>query len=154
MAKQDKETRKLECKVSKAQVEERKNRLVRVDREISTAIVDKRTEMAEYNGKIRKLREEQENLVSAIEKGIELRDVDCFWRMNDRLHKKELIRADSGTVVDEAAQTLEDKQEDLFDSGPGESDSGIVDDNYASDQKPTKVKGKGKGAKAKAQPRA
>lgn len=151
MAKQEKETRKLECTVSAGEVEDRKNRLVRVDREISTEQTQKREEMSKRNKTLRELREEQENLVSAIENGVELRDVEVFWRMNDRLHKKELIRADTGAVVDEAAQTLEDKQEDLFDGAPGESDSGIVDDNYG---KPTKVKGKGKGTKAKAQPRA
>lgn len=152
MSKEETEKRSLECKVSKAQVEDRKNRLVVVDRSISTEQTEKREEMNKRNATLRELREEQENLVSAIEHGIEKREIDCFWRMNDRLHKKELIRADTGAVVDETAQTLADKQEDLFDAGKGkkpesESDSGIVDDNYG---KPTKIKGKGK--KQKSQP--
>lgn len=148
---EEKETRKLECKVSKADVEDRKNRLVKVDREISTELTSKREEMGKRNKTLRELREEQENLVSAIENGVELREVDVFWRQNDRLHKKELVRADTGGVVDEEAQTLADKQEDLFAGAPGDSDSDIVDDDYGAGEKPVKVKGKGK---PKAQPEA
>lgn len=119
--KEEKEVRKLECKVSKTEIEDRKNRLVSCDSEINGIIVLKREEAAGHNKAMRELREEQENLISAVSRGVELRDVDCFWKQNDRLHKKELIRADTGKVVVEKGepveepQTLADKQEDLFD---------------------------------------
>jgi hypothetical protein len=145
----EKETRKLKCDVSEEEVEVRKNRLVKVDRQIDDECTQKREEISARNKVLRELRDEQKNLVSAIETGKEEREVDCFWRMNDRLHKKELVRADTGQVVDEAPQTLGDKQEDLFDAGkgkkPSESDSGIVEDDYGNRLK--KVRGKGKKSK-------
>lgn len=165
--KAEKEVRKLECKVSEDEINDRKNRLVNCDAAINETVTVKREEAAEHNKKLRELRGEQENLIMAVRRGVELRDVDCFWKQNDRLHKKELIRADTGGVVDETPQTLSDKQEDLFDGAPPASDDGgIVDDNYGKQDeesekriaggnygdKPTKVKGKGR--KPKAQPEA
>lgn len=158
----EKEVKRLECKVSRAEIEDRKNRLVVVDGSINDTIIVKREEAAEHNKLLRELRKEQTNLISAVTRGVELRDVECFWKQNDRLHKKELVRADNGQVVDETAQTLADKQEDLFEGKPkkekGESDNGIVDDDAEKQieggkypDKPTKVKG---GRKPKAQPEA
>jgi hypothetical protein len=118
MSKEEKMMKVLECRVSATEIADRKNRLVSVDRSILSEIAIKREEMAEHNKVLRELREEQENLISAVERGIEKREIACVWKQNDRLHKKELIRTDTGAVVDEEPQTLSDKQEDLFDGKP------------------------------------
>lgn len=116
--KEQKEVRELECNVSKAEIEDRKNKLVAVDQDINRESAEKSNENAARGRTIRNLKKERDNLLDAIQNGKEKRKVDCFWRMNDRLHKKELIRADTGAVVVEEPQTLEDKQEDLFDTKP------------------------------------
>lgn len=146
--KEQKEVRELTCKVSKAEIEDRKNKLVAVDTDINREVAERSAENAVRARTLRDLRSERDNLLGAIQNGVEKRKVDCFWRQNDRLHKKELIRADTGAVVEDEPQTLDDKQEDLFDRKP--SKKAKAAEQIAAEQKKVDAGNRARAKRAKA----
>lgn len=64
--------------------------------------------------KIKGMAEEMKLLTDIVTKGTEVRDVACTRRFNEKANRIDIVRDDTGEVVDSEAITDMDRQKDAF----------------------------------------
>lgn len=127
----------------------RLNRLAEVDKKIKTTEAEKAGDVSKHNEQLKQLRKEQGKLLDAIETRKEVREVECYERRDDRLHKVQILRRDNDQVVDERPMTAAELQTELpFKNGaaaaPAPTDEERADDQ-AIEQQSAAAQGKGGG---------
>lgn len=111
---------KLDCTLSDEELAERKDRLATEYQALTEVQDEKADVMADYSKKIKGHQKVLAALIDAISTGKEKREVECLERRDDRLGVMQIIRGDTGEMVEERPLTLEERQVGMFD-GSGEA---------------------------------
>jgi hypothetical protein len=111
------ETRVLDVKLSREEIEQRARELAatvkehdRIDAERKADAANAKLKLDELNAKIRKLS-------CAVELGSELQDVQCEWVPDSHRLRMNLVRVDTGAVVSTRDMTKEERQLELPSTG-------------------------------------
>lgn len=130
-------TREFTAEITDEQAIEKYKELVEVDEEIARTAAQKAAAMADYNLQLKDLRKQQTTLLGTIKTKIETRSVECEERLNEDRQEIEVVRLDTGKVVDEWTRpmTAEERQLDLegVDAGNGDDDFSDLDDSEDGD---------------------
>lgn len=110
--------KEIRVKVKKSEQEQKKDELVTVDREIQRVANEKAGDMANYNQDLKVLRERQRKLLDVIKDGEETLEIECVERVNERLGKVEVVRTDTGQIIDERPLTADERQLDFTEVKP------------------------------------
>lgn len=110
MPEQESETRELACELTQSELLARGDAMADAELRIERL----KLQRGEVSDKIKAERALRRKLAGAIDTGIEHREVRCVW-IEDFAHNCfQLVRQDTGEVVDTRAMTAADRQEDMF----------------------------------------
>ena len=123
----------MEVDVTAEEQNQRKDRLVAVDREIINVEAEKASKSSDFSTQIKTLKKERVALLQAIGTGRERREIPCYLERDDRLGVMRTKRVDTDAVIDERALTLEERQTELFDDDEAKTDDGDTERPPAGD---------------------
>lgn len=127
-------------KLSPEEIDQRKNRLVKVEGEIDEEVDAKRAEMADRNATLKELRKDRKGLLVACQSGTEQREVEVREQWNFATNIVQWVRVDTDQIIKERAMSGTERQEQMFEP----------DGNGTSRRKPKlSTEKKAKGAKRK-----
>jgi hypothetical protein len=109
MPEQETETRELLCELTQAELLSRGSAMA----EAELRIEQLKLKRGEVSDAIKVQRAVRRKLAGVIDAGKELRDVRCVWIAHFTRNCFELVRQDTGEVVDTRAMTAEERQEDM-----------------------------------------
>ena len=112
----------LECALTDAELEAKKDSLVTATAELERLQAEKSAEVAKHSKGIKSKQAEIRALVVAIQSGRETREVECLERRNDRLGQMERVRGDTGEVYDTRPLDFDERQETIPFGGDDELD--------------------------------
>lgn len=111
-------TREIKVKVKKSEQESKKDALVLVDRELREVAEEKATEMADFNERLKVLREQQRKLLDVIRDGEDTIEVECVEYADERRLEVVTKRVDTDEVLDRRPMTLDERQLGLSEVAP------------------------------------
>ncbi len=118
MASGDIEKREFSFKLSPEEIDQRKNRLVKVEGEIDAEVDAKSAEMADRNATLKDLRKDRKRLLEACQTGHEKREVEVREEWDFKTNRVVFIRVDTGEQVEERAMSGTERQEEMFGEPP------------------------------------
>jgi hypothetical protein len=122
MADGDIEKQSFPFKLSPEEVDQRKNRLVKVEGEIDEEVDAKRAEMADRNSTLKELRKDRKGLLVACQTGTEQREVDVKEEWDFKVNMVRWRRMDTEQIIKERAMSGTERQEQMFEpNGNGEA---------------------------------
>jgi hypothetical protein len=98
----------IEVSVSDDENTAKLQRLAVVDTKIKDTEAEKAGDVSKHNESLKQLRKEQRKLLEAIQTKKELRDIECYEKRDERLHKVTIHRADNDMQVDERPMTAQE----------------------------------------------
>lgn len=122
-------TRELECELNDAEIQERGEAMARDERECDR-LKDRRKQL---NAQIRGKLDNMSVLAKAIDSRKEVRDVACTWRPDYKRSVWELVRDDSGVIVDHRPMSSIGKQTRLPLESAAEAEAADEDDDAGDD---------------------
>lgn len=81
--------------------------------EIDSLVLEKKAIASEFKGRIEEAQGRQNRLTGIVSKRSEIRDVGCEQRINPEAKIVEIIRMDTGEIVDTRSLTAKDIQDEL-----------------------------------------
>lgn len=135
MASGDVTKREFSFELKDIEVEDRKNRLIDVERNIDAEVDAKASEMAARNAALKVLRKDRKRLLEACHTGSEKREVEVREEWDFKTNRVVFKRLDTGAQIEERAMSGPERQEEMFGDEP-DSETGKAPKN-----------GKGKGKK-------
>ena len=129
-------TREFTSEINDEQALEKYKELVEVDKTIDSVAAQKSAAMADYNQQLKDHRKHRTDLLNTIETKIETRSVECEERINEQLQQIEIVRLDTGKVVEEWSRplTAEERQLDLEDAANQDEDADLDDSDDEEDE--------------------
>lgn len=118
MASGDITKREFSFELKDIEVEDRKNRLVDVERKIDAEVDAKASDMAARNAELKELRKDRKRLLEACHTGTEKREVEVREEWSFKTNSVQFVRVDTGAVVEERAMSGPERQESLFEGEP------------------------------------
>lgn len=112
------ETRKLYCKLSEDERNERARQAVTLKEERDELEERAKVEHNAAKAKIKTLETQIDELATCAREGQERRDVDCLWRRDEEQLRMRLIRLDTGDEIDSRSMTDFERQLGLPRIGP------------------------------------
>lgn len=103
-------TREIKVKVKKSEQESKKDELVLVDRQLREVAEEKATQMADFNERLKVLREQQRKLLDVIRDGEDIVEVECVEYADERRLEVVTKRVDTGEILDRRPMTLDERQ--------------------------------------------
>lgn len=101
--------------VGKNNVDKAKTQLADQYAELLSIKAEKAEAGATFNKRLKDTRKTMRELLGVIQTGQREVSVECEERMNERRKEVEIVRCDTGQVVDRRPMTAEELQEPLFD---------------------------------------
>lgn len=122
-------TREFTSEINDEQALEKYKELVEVDKTIDQVSAQKSASMADYNQELKGQRKRRADLLNIIETKIETRSVVCEERINEERQEIEVVRLDTGKVVEELTRpmTADERQLDLDDVAETNNDDDFSD---------------------------
>lgn len=116
--------------VGKGNVEKSKTRLAEAYESLLAIKAEKAEANSDFNKQLKETRKEMRELVGVIRTGQREVTVECEERPNERRKEVEIVRCDTGQVVDSRPMTAEELQEPLFGKpkGNGKANGKRLDD--------------------------
>lgn len=105
--------REIPVELSTEELEKKSDRLVDAELKLEAQIADKKAVVSEHNQGIKDTRETIAALVAQLKARTEVRPVRCFERRDYAQNKVDIVRTDTGAVVESRAMTLDDRQGEL-----------------------------------------
>ena len=118
MASGDIETREFGFTLSPEEVDQRKNRLVKVEGDIDDELDAKRAVVGDHNAALKTLRKDRKELLECCQTGTEKREVDVREEWDFKTNRVVFKRVDTGEQIEERAMSGTERQEDMFGEEP------------------------------------
>jgi vacuolar-type H+-ATPase subunit D/Vma8 len=109
----EREDRRLEVKLTQAELLERGDKMAAAEVEIETLKEQRKA----LNVSIQNAAGQRAELAHVIERGTEEQQVTCEWQPDYQKNVKRLVRLDTKALVDTKAMTAADREVPLFDDG-------------------------------------
>jgi hypothetical protein len=116
--------KEIDVKLTEEEIEERRETLAKESHEFLKFKAEAKETRADLSGREKKHMAAMKVLDEAIETGTEKQTVDCFERKCDRTGNFDIIRVDTGEVIDQRAATFEERQEKIPGSDGDQDDEG------------------------------
>lgn len=134
MPEPESETRELLCKLNDTELLHRGDAMADAELRIEQI----KLKRSEFGDKLKAERAMRRKLAGVIDSGEERRDVRCVWIEKFEQNCFELVRQDTGAVIDTRAMTAADRQTDMLDDEDPEGPIEDELDDQADDDPPAR----------------
>jgi hypothetical protein len=106
--------RPLPCRLSDTEIAEKAKLAAGLEQERARLDEERKQKDREYKERLTGMHHRVSALLAEIREGEQYLDVEVQWRTDFRRNLKELIRLDTGAIVDTTALSAEERQGELF----------------------------------------